>query len=147
LADLGLVRRLVSADHGLAVAATARPDGSVHASLVNAGLVIDPSRDEPVVGFVVSGSAHKLRLLRASGSATVVWRAGWEWVAVEGPVRLIGPDDPPGAADPGDVPALLRAVFVAAGGTHDDWAAFDRVMADERRVAVLVDAERITSNS
>ena len=30
-----------------------------------------------------------------------------------------------------------------AGGTHDDWDAFDRAMADERRAVVLVTPHRI----
>jgi hypothetical protein len=33
---------------------------------------------------------------------------------------------------------LLRAVFAGAGGTHDDWDTYDRVMLEERRAAVLV---------
>ena len=37
---------------------------------------------------------------------------------------------------------LLREIFTAAGGTHDDFDAYDRVMAEERRVAVLVTPER-----
>ena len=141
-ATLDLVRRLVTADHGLAILATARGDGTVHASLVNAGVLDDPVTKEPAVGLVASGNAHKLTLLRRSGQATIVLRAGWEWVSVEGAVRLIGPEDPAGA----DLPQLLRDIFVAAGGTHDDWAEFDRVMAAERRTAVLVDPQRITSN-
>jgi hypothetical protein len=56
-------------------------------------------------------------------------------------VQIIGPGD-----DPQQLPALLRAIFTAAGGTHEDWATFDRVMADEGRVAVLVAPARITSN-
>jgi len=38
---------------------------------------------------------------------------------------------------------LLRAVFTAAGGTHDDWDAYDTVMAQERRTAVLLTPERV----
>src|ERR1039457_5154134 len=38
--------------------------------------------------------------------------------------------------------ANYRASFTAAGGEHDDFNAYDRVMADERRVAVLVTPER-----
>jgi hypothetical protein len=38
---------------------------------------------------------------------------------------------------------LLREIFTAAGGTHDDWDTYDRVMAEERRVAVLVTPERV----
>jgi hypothetical protein len=146
MADLQLVRRLVAAERGLAVVAVSRPDGTAHASVVNAGVLDDPLGASPVVGFVARGSARKVRLLRASGHATVVWRVGWEWVAVEGRVRLAGPDDPLEGLDPGAVPRLLRAVFSGAGGTHDDWDTYDRVMADERRVAVLVSLDRITSN-
>ena len=37
---------------------------------------------------------------------------------------------------------LLREIFTAAGGTHEDWPAYDQVMATERRVAVLVTPEQ-----
>lgn len=137
MADLELVRRLSGGDHGLAVVAVARLDGRVHASLVNAGVFDGP--DGPKVAFVARGAARKLDHIRHRGQATVVFRSGWEWVAVEGPARIVGRDD-------ADLPALLRAVFTAAGGTHDDWDTFDRVMAEERRVAVLVAPQRITSN-
>jgi hypothetical protein len=73
----------------------------------------------------------------------VTVRSGWQWVTVEGTAELAGPDDPHPAVAPGDVPALLRAVFTAAGGTHDDWATYDRVMAEERRTAVLVRPVRV----
>jgi hypothetical protein len=146
MAALELVRRLVAAERGLAVVATTRPDGTVHASVVNAGVLVDPVADQPTVGFVARGSARKVAYLRASRRVTVVWRVGWEWVAVEGTTRLAGPDDPLAGLDPEAIPGLLRDVFVGAGGTHDDWAAYDRVMAEERRVAVLVDPERITTN-
>src|SRR5919112_683672 len=131
VADLDLVRRLAAADRGLAIVATTRADGSVQASLVNAGVVDHPVAGEPVVAFVAAGAALKLRLMRRSGRAAVTFRAGWEWVSVEGPVSMIGPDEPaPGV----DLPPLLRAIFTAAGGSHDDWAEFDRVMAAEQRV-------------
>jgi PPOX class probable F420-dependent enzyme len=145
-ADLDLVRRLVAADHGLAVVATTRADGTVHASLVNAGVLDDPVTGAPAVGLVARGDAHKLALLRRAGRATVVFRSGWEWVAVEGPVRLAGPGDALDGFDQANLPALLRDVFKAAGGTHDDWDTYDRVMAEERRTAVLVEPARITSN-
>ena len=145
-ADLDLVRRLVAADQGLAIVATTRADGTVHTSLVNAGVVDDPLTGEPAVALVARGSAHKVPLLRAAGRAAVTFRAGWEWVAVEGPVTLLGPDDLPDGFDASQVAPLLRDVFTAAGGTHDDWGVYDRVMADERRVAVLVHPARISSN-
>ncbi len=144
--DLELVRRLVAADHGLAVIATTRADGSVQASVVNAGVLDDPVTNRPVVGLVAGGSALKLRLLRRTGRATVVFRAGWEWVAVDGAVRLIGPDDLPDDFPAERVPQLLRDVFTAAGGTHEDWDEYDRVMAAQRRTAVLVEPTRVTTN-
>jgi len=145
-ADLDLVRRLAVADRGLAVVATTRDDRSIHASVVNAGVLEDPITNLAVVGFVASGTALKLRLLRRSGRATIVFRAGWEWVAVEGPVRVVGPDDLPEGFAPDRLAQLLRDVFSAAGGTHEDWSEYDRVMATERRCAVLIDPARLTSN-
>lgn len=147
MADLDLVRRLVAADHGLAVIATTRADGTVHASLVNAGVLDDPVGDDPVVGLVARGDALKVRLLRRAGRASVTFRSGWEWATVEGPAHLIGPDDPAAGFPPDRVPELLRDVFRAAGGSHEDWDEFDRVMAAERRVAVLVTPARILANA
>src|SRR5438270_11380580 len=146
MASLDLVRRLGAADSWLAVVATTRADGSVHASLVNAGVVDDPVTGRPVVGLVAGGATRKLAHLRRSGRATVVFRSGWEWVAVEGPVRIAGPDDALEDFSPEDVPGLRRAGFRGAGRTHEDWDGDDRVMAAERRAAVLVDPARIVSN-
>ena len=89
----------------------------------------------------------KLRHFRHRPYATIVWRSGWEWVALEGPVTLIGPDDPLPDFEPAKLPALLRTIFVDAGGDHEDWAEYDRVMAAERRTAVLITPERISSNA
>jgi PPOX class probable F420-dependent enzyme len=133
--NLDLVRRLGEASSWLAVVATTRPDGSVHASLVNAGVLDDPVTGEATIGLVVRGEARKLAHFRASGRAAATFHQGWEWVTVEGPVRIAGPD-----------PGLLRQVFQAAGGSHDDWDEFDRVMAAERRVAVLIEPARIVTN-
>jgi hypothetical protein len=145
-ADLDLARRLAAAERGLCVFATTRPDGSVHGSVVNSGVLDHPVTGQPVVGAVVRGGARKLDLLRQTHRACVVFRSGWEWVAVEGPVDLAGPADPLSGFDPSRLPELLRDVFRAAGGQHDDWAEYDRVMAAEGRTAVLVDPARVTSN-
>jgi len=144
MADLNDVRRIAAADGHLSVLAVARKDGSVQASVVNAGVLDDPVGGAPSVALVAGGGTAKLALLRANPRATVVFKQGYEWVAVAGAVRLLGPDDV-AAGDP-DVPATIRSVFVAAGGSHDDWAAFDRVMAEERRCAVFVHADTVTSN-
>ncbi|MGH9279790.1 MAG: pyridoxamine 5'-phosphate oxidase family protein, partial [Acidimicrobiales bacterium] len=82
-ADLDLVRRIAAPEQWLAVVATTRPDGSVHASLVNAGLLEHPLTGEPVVGFVVRGDTRKLAHLRRTQRVTVVWRRGWTWASVE----------------------------------------------------------------
>lgn len=145
MADIGTVRRLVAGERGLAVVATSRPDGTIQASVVNAGVTTDPLTGGDVVGFVAVGGAVKLRNLRSRPRATIVFRVGWQWVSVEGPVTLIGPDDPLEGFEAARLPQLLRDVFLATGATHDDWPTYDRVMAEERRCVVLVTPERIVS--
>ncbi|HEY3722812.1 MAG TPA: TIGR03618 family F420-dependent PPOX class oxidoreductase [Acidimicrobiia bacterium] len=147
MADIELVRRLVAADQGLAVVSTTRRDGTIQSSLVNAGVSPHPVDGHDVVAFVARGDALKLRHLRRRPYANVVLRAGWEWVAVEGSTTLVGPDDALEGFDAAALPGLLRAVFRSAGGSHDDWDEYDRVMAAERRTAVLVEPDRITSNA
>ena len=73
----------------------------------------------------------------------------WVWVSVTGPVDLIGPADPADPADGADAEALrvlLREIYAAAGGHHDDLADYDRVMVEDARTAVLVSPERIIGN-
>jgi PPOX class probable F420-dependent enzyme len=134
-----------SRDKFLAVISTARADGTIQSSLVNAGVLADPDNGQQVVGFVTYGPA-KLANLRARPQVTVTFRAGWEWAAVEGRARIIGPDDPAPGVDAERLRLLRREVFTAAGGTHEDWAEYDRVMAAERRAVVLVTPTRIYSN-
>jgi PPOX class probable F420-dependent enzyme len=135
--------KLVPLDHGLVVVSTARADGTIQSSVVNAGVLDHPVTGRPVVGFVAIGSARRLANLRARPRTTVVIRAGWQWAGVEGPVELAGPDDALQGVDGERLRVLLREIFAAAGGTHDDWDEYDRVMAAERRAAVLVEPERV----
>lgn len=144
MVGLGYVKKLAEGDHHLAVLTTARPDGSVHASVVSAGIIDDPVDGSPSVGVVVIGNSRKLPLLRQRGMATVVFKDGYQWAAVSGPTRLIGPED--GLEYGLNVLDTIRAVYRAAGGDHEDWAEFDRVMAEDRRCSVFIKAERITSN-
>ncbi|HKF92763.1 MAG TPA: TIGR03618 family F420-dependent PPOX class oxidoreductase [Acidimicrobiia bacterium] len=146
MASIETVRDLAGRDQGLAVVVTQRADGSPQTSIANAGVLAHPVSGDAVVGLVVQGDTRKHANLRRRPRATVVFRAGWEWVAVEGPVDLAGPDDSLDGLDSGRVPQLLRDVFSAAGGTHDDWDEYDRVMAAQRRLAVLVSPERVYSN-
>ena len=138
---------LVRRDRGLCVVSTLRAADTIQSTVVNAGVLDHPVLGGPVVGFTTRGTAAKLVNLRARPRATIVVRAGWEWVAVEGLTEIAGPDDPLPGFDPAGLPELLREVFRAAGGTHDDWPTYDRVMAEERRVAVLISPERVYPNA
>lgn len=142
MADLASFAALVPLDHGLVIVSTSRADGSIQSSVVNAGVLDHPVTGQPVVGLVAAGNAKRLPNLRARPRATVVIRAGWRWAGVEGPTELAGPDDPLDGVDAEGLRRLLRDIFLAAGGTHDNFDEYDRVMADERRVAVLVFPER-----
>ncbi|AHI00255.1 pyridoxamine 5'-phosphate oxidase family protein [Kutzneria albida] len=143
MADLDTVRELASQEHWLAVLVTTKRNGEPGVSLVNAGVLPHPVTGEPVVAFVARGCTAKLTNLRANPRATLVFRAGWEWVGVTGPVELAGPDDQlPGT----DLPGLLRDVYHAAGGRHSDLAAYDREMVADRRTAVLLRPVKFSSN-
>lgn len=144
--DLAGFARLVAQDHGLCVVSTLRANGTIQASVVNAGVFEHPLTGLSTVALVARGGSRKLANLRARPQATVVVRAGWEWTAAEGTVELIGPDDPREGIDAEGLRVLLRDIFIAAGGTHNDWNEYDRVMAEERRTAVLVSPTRVYTN-
>jgi PPOX class probable F420-dependent enzyme len=143
MTDLSGFASMVGGDNGLAVVSTVRDDGTVQSSVVNAGVLMHPSTGAETVAFVAAGGTRKLANLRARPHATVVLRVGWQWKAADGPVDLIGPDDPADGMSPDDVRLLLREIFTAAGGTHEDWDEYDRVMAAERRTAVLLTPRRV----
>ena len=143
MSDLSGFAAFVGGDNGLAVVSTIRDDATVQSSVVNAGVILHPSTGAEVVAFVAVGGARKLANLRARPHATVVLRVGWQWKAADGPVDLIGPDDPAEGLSPDDVRLLLREIFTAAGGTHEDWDEYDRVMGAERRTAVLLTPRRV----
>ncbi len=146
MTDLSRFSELVPLDHGLAVVVTLRADGTPHTTVVNAGVVPHPSTGEPAVALVAAGGTRKLVHLRADPTIAVVLRAGWRWATVEGRAELIGPDDPHPDVDAERLRLLLRDIFRAAGGAHDDWDTYDRVMREERRTAVLVAPTRAYSN-
>ncbi|MET8632311.1 TIGR03618 family F420-dependent PPOX class oxidoreductase [Streptomyces sp. NPDC004096] len=133
---------LAAKESGLVVVSTLRADGAIHASVVNAGLLPHPLTGEQVLGFVTYGKV-KLANLRERPRTTVSVRSGWDWVTVEGTVALVGPDDQVSGVDGERLRLLLREVFTAAGGSHEDWDEYDRVMAEQRRTVVLVTPTRI----
>jgi PPOX class probable F420-dependent enzyme len=146
MTDLSHVEQLVALDHGLTVVVTLRPDHTPQTTVVNAGVLTHPVTGTRVVAFVAAGRARKLVNLRRDPRITLVVRAGWQWAAVEGTAELIGPDDRHPDVDDERFRLLLREVFTAAGGTHDDWETYDTVMREERRTAVLVTPTRVYSN-
>jgi PPOX class probable F420-dependent enzyme len=132
-------------DGFLAVVSTLRSDTTIQCSVVNAGVLVHPVDNAEVVGFVTYGRM-KLANLRVRPQLSITFRAGWRWVTVEGRAELVGPDDPGRDLDVEGRRLLLRDVFVAAGGVHDDWESYDRTMAEQRRTAVLTRPSRIYSN-
>jgi PPOX class probable F420-dependent enzyme len=137
---------LAAADNGLAFVATLRADDTIQSSLINAGTLSHPVSGRQVLAFVTYGRV-KLANLRVRPQLAVSFRRGWQWATVEGRAQLAGPDDPqPWLTEPDGLRMLLREVFVAAGGTHDDWDTYDRVMAEQRRTVVLVEPIRVYSN-
>ena len=142
--DEGLrrVQELAAREHWLAVVVTVRPDGEPSTSVVNAGILAHPEDGTPVLGIVSQPKARRLANLRHRARATLVFRAGWEWISVSGAAEIIGPGD----VEAERLRVLLRDIYDAAGGQHPDPQEYDRVMAAEGRVAVLVRPERFASN-
>lgn len=133
-------------DNGLAVVSTLRADHTIQSSLINAGPLAHPATGEPTLGFVTYGRV-KLANLRARPQVAVTFRQGWQWATVEGRAELAGPDDPqPWLESDAAAARLLRDIFIAAGGTHDDWDEYDRTMREQRRTAVLITPTRVYSN-
>jgi PPOX class probable F420-dependent enzyme len=132
-------------EQGLAIVSTLRADSTIQSSLVNVGVLEHPSTGVPVLGFVTYGKV-KIANIRARPQVTTTFKNGWQWATVEGTGELAGPDDPQPWLDPERLRLLLRDVFAGAGGQHDDWDEYDRVMAEQRRTVVLVTSTRVYSN-
>ena len=146
-ATLDQVREIAGRESGLAVVVTQRRDGSPHTSVVNAGVLTHPITGGAVVGFAIRGRRRKLLHLRDRPRATLAFRSGWDWIAVEGAAELAGPDDALEGFDRAELPRLLREIYAAAvGGDPDDWAGMDDLVREEGHTAVLIRVERIYSN-
>ncbi|MEV0796621.1 pyridoxamine 5'-phosphate oxidase [Kribbella sp. NPDC050281] len=145
-AGLELIKELGSQDYWLAVLVTRRRSGEPAVSVVNAGVLPHPLTGEPVVALVARGRTAKLTYLRRDPNATLVFRAGWRWIGVSGPVELAGPDDSLPGLDAEQLRLLLRDIYHAAGGQHPDLDEYDREMVADRRTAVLLKPEGFTNN-
>jgi PPOX class probable F420-dependent enzyme len=141
--DIDQVQEFLAGENGLAVISTTQADGRVLSSVVNCGVMDDPVTGVSCVAFVAGGGASRLSHIRRGSQATIAIRRGWKWIAVTGPADIIGPSELPANMDAEDLRLLLREVFRAAGGKHDDFDEYDRAMVDEARVAVFVTPSRI----
>ena len=141
------VNKYLSTETGLAVISTTQADGRVLSSLVNCGVIAHPVSGEQRVAMVSGGDAARLGHVRRGSEVTVAVTRGWNWVGVTGPAELIGPADRGAQLDADSIRLLLREIYTAAGGTHDDFGEFDREMVRDGRTAVLVEPSRIIGNS
>jgi PPOX class probable F420-dependent enzyme len=134
--------RLARTEQGLGVVSTLRADRTIQTSVVNLGVMSHPISGADIAAFVTYGKV-KLANLRARPRLSLTVRSGWNWAALEGDAEIIGPDDPHPEFDADRTRLLLREIFTAAGGSHDNWDEYDAVMAADRRAAVLVKPERV----
>jgi PPOX class probable F420-dependent enzyme len=141
------VTAFLADETGLATISTVQADGRVLSSIANCGVIDHPVTGARCVALVSAGGAARLGHIRRGSQVTIAVRRGWRWVGVTGPADLIGPDDPAEGVDADRLRLLLREIFAAAGGTHDDLEEYDRVMATEGRTAILVAPDRILGNS
>jgi PPOX class probable F420-dependent enzyme len=135
---------LAEADKGLAVVSTLRADATIQSTIVDAGIIDHPESGETVLAFVSAGKVRQANL-RARPQISATFRSGWRYATVEGRADIAGPDDPQPWLRPEALRLLLRDIFTAAGGSHDDWADYDRTMLTERRAPVLIRPTRIYS--
>lgn len=145
--DLNDVRSFLAAETGLATVSTTQADGRVLSSVVNCGVFDHPVTGETCVALVARGAAARVKHVRRGSQVTVAVRRGWNWVGITGPTTLIGPNDIPDQMDADGVRILLRDIYTAAGGVHDDWDEYDRVMAEDQRIAMFVSPDRILGNA
>ena len=147
--DLSDVRRFLSKETGLATISTTQADGRVLSSVVNCGVFHHPVTDTPQIALVSRGNAARISHIRRGSEVTVSVRRGWSWVAATGPAETFGPDDLGPTMDADSLRIMLRDIFTACGGTHDNWEEYDQAMVDDGRVAVFISPDRIlgvTSN-
>ena len=95
----------------------------------------------------LASAEGRLAVVSTRPQVAVTFRDGWQWATVEGTAELAGPDDAQDWLDGVEgLRLLLREVFIACGGSHDDWDEYDRVMAEQGRTAVLITPTRVYSN-
>ena len=146
MSDIEIFSNYLSGETGLATVSTTQADGRVLSSVVNCGMIKHPLTGDTCVAFVSGSKAARLRHIDRGSQVTVNVRRGWIWSSVTGPADLIRPESLPESIDAEQMRLLLREVFHAAGGVHDDLEEYDRAMAQEERVVVCITPKRILGN-
>ena len=140
------LRRFLADETGLATISTVQQDGRVLSSIANCAIIPNPLTGDECVALVSMGTAARLKHVRRGSEVTISVRRGWNWIAATGAADLIGPEDNVESVDPEALRLLLREIYQAAGGMHDDFDAYDAEMLKSRRAAVLVTPTRIIGN-
>ncbi len=140
------LRRFLADETGLATISTVQQDGRVLSSIANCAIIPNPLTGDECVALVSMGTAARLKHVRRGSEVTISVRRGWNWIAATGAADLIGPEDNVESVDPEALRLLLREIYQAAGGMHDDFDAYDTEMLKSRRAAVLVTPTRIIGN-
>ena len=146
MSDIEIFSNYLSEETGLVTVSTTQVDGRVLSSVVNCGMIEHPLTGDTCVAFVSGSKAARLKHIDRGSQVTITARRGWAWSSVTGPADLIRPEQVPESIDKEQMRLLLREVFHAAGGVHDDLEEYDRAMAQERRVVVCVTPERVLGN-
>jgi hypothetical protein len=141
------VQRFLSLESGLATVSTAQVDGGILSSVVNCGIIPHPITKDLCVAFVSIGEAARLKHIERGSKATIAVRREWKWISVSGKANLFGPENLSESFDTESLRLLLREVFIAAGGTHENFEEYDDAMASEKRVGVCVEIDRILGNT
>ena len=146
MSDIESFSNYLSEETGLVTVSTTQVDGRVLSSVVNCGMIEHPLTGDTCVAFVSGSKAARLKHIDRGSQVTITARRGWAWSSVTGPADLIRPEQVPESIDKEQMRLLLREVFHAAGGVHDDLEEYDRAMAQEGRVVVCVTPERVLGN-
>ena len=146
MSDIEIFSNYLSEETGLVTVSTTQVDGRVLSSVVNCGMIEHPLTGATCVAFVSGSRAARLKHIDRGSQVTITARRGWAWSSVTGPADLIRPEQVPETIDKEQMRLLLREVFHAAGGVHDDLEEYDRTMFQEGRVVVCVTPERVLGN-
>ena len=93
MADLDLVRRLGAAEHGLAIVATTRADGTIQASLVNAGVMAAPIYNvSPQMGSSLIIVVFAVVVIGGMGSIMGAIVTGFGLGVIEGLTKVFYPE-------------------------------------------------------